>query len=89
MVIVAVSHGFTCDKPFTQTYSVRPQDMPVYSVEKILEYLDTKTNIETCHIDELLVVSDDAVQAHYTSDDINEVFEEINEEELEDLDNVA
>lgn len=89
MVIIAISHGLNCDSPFTRTYSVRPQDMLVTSVSHLLSFLDQQSNIESSHIDELMVISDDSVQIHYTSDDIDNLFEEVEDEELEEYTQVA
>jgi hypothetical protein len=89
MIIIAISHGLTCDAPYTRTYSVRPQDMPVTSVSNLLSFLDQQSNIESSHIDELMVIFDDSVQVHYTSDDIDNIFEEVDEDELEEYTKVA
>lgn len=90
MVIVAISHGINCDKPFTTTYKVNSAGTPPMGILQLLAFLDQQPNVESSHIDELIVIDDDSVQARYTSDEINEVFEDVDDDEFEEcIDNVA
>jgi hypothetical protein len=77
MLIIAVCHGYTADKPFTKSFPISHREMDPPTRDAMFAFLVAE-GVELSHIDEMIAIYDDRVIEHIivTEDDDPEEEEE-------------
>jgi len=68
MLIIAIGHGASSD-PYSCSCDAKPGEIDPTDMKSVLDCMLQKQMLGTDDIDELLVVDNDVVIAHYTGED--------------------